>query len=214
MAIDAHELAPGLTYWLAAHPEWEPSENWPEGVLCVCLEGSDEIVLIDPLVPRGTEVEFWEWLDSKLARSAGSLRVLLTAPWHARDAGLVADRYSASIWARPAARWRGPALTTTGELPVGVEALLPAGDTDQALFLLHDHETLVTGDVFSGTGGRFHVFFDEQNRRALLDWLPLLAGLPVTRVLIAHGEPVLTDGSARMRGAIAEARALDAGDAR
>lgn len=214
MAIDAHEPAPGLTYWLAPHPEWEPSENWPEDVLCVCLESSDEIVLIDPLVPRDAEVEFWEWLDSKLARSARSLLVLLTAPWHARDGALVADRYSASIWARPGARWQGPQLTTTGVLPAGVEALLPAGDTDQALFLLRDHETLVTGDVFSGTGGRFHLFFDEQNRRSLLDWLPLLVDLPVTRVLIAHGEPVLTDGAARVREAIAEARALDADDAR
>ena len=29
------ELAPGLVYWMAPHPEWEPDENWPEDVLCV-----------------------------------------------------------------------------------------------------------------------------------------------------------------------------------
>jgi hypothetical protein len=212
--IKAHELAPGLTYWLAPHPEWEPTENWPEDVLCVCLERPDGIVLIDPLVPRGAEAEFWRWLDSKLARSAGSLRVVLTAPWHARDAELVAARCAASIWARPGARWHARAPKIIDELPAGVEALLPDGDTDQALFLLRDAETLVTGDVFSGTGGRFHVFFDEQDRRPFLDWLPLLADLPVTRVLIAHGEPVLTDGAARVREAIAEVRALDADDAR
>jgi hypothetical protein len=213
VAINAHEVAPGLTYWLAPHPEWEPSENWPEEVLCVCVEAPDGIVLIDPLVPRGAEVEFWEWLDSKLARTDGALRLLLTAPWHARDAALVADRHVASVWARPGARWHGPAPTTTGELPRGIAALLPDGDPDQALFLLRDHETLVPGDVFSGTGGRFHVFIGDQDRQPFLDWLPQLAGLPVERVLIAHGEPVLNDGAARLRDAIAEARALDAEEA-
>src|SRR5205823_11921034 len=31
---------------MAPHPEWEPTENWPEDVLCVYYESSDGIVLI------------------------------------------------------------------------------------------------------------------------------------------------------------------------
>ncbi|MGH2921236.1 MAG: hypothetical protein ACRDKU_04120, partial [Gaiellaceae bacterium] len=72
------------------------------------------------------------------------------------------------------------------------------------------HRTLVTGDVFSGTGGKFHVLVDDPDEEALLGWLPNLYELPVERVLIAHGEPVLTDGAARMREAVTEARALHA----
>ena len=68
----------------------------------------------------------------------------------------------------------------------------------------------MTGDVFSGTGGKFHVLVDDTDETAFLDWLPRLYELPVERVLIAHGEPVLADGAARIRDAVAEARALHA----
>jgi hypothetical protein len=182
-----------LSWWFAPHPEWEPTENWPEEVLCARLETEDEVVLIDPLEPaeptRGKRV-----------------RVLLTAPWHDRGTAEVVDRYGASVWAPPDARWQGPPLTTTSELPDGVEALLPPGEPNQALFFLPEHRTLVTGDVFSGTGGRFHVFVDEADPEVLLPWLDGLAELAIDRVLIAHGEPVLANGAERIRAAVAEAR--------
>jgi len=203
--VNLTELAPGFAYWMAPHPEWEPDENWPEDVLCVYFEASDGTVLIDPLVPRGREDEFWRFLDGAVERRGLPVRVLLTAPWHARDAAVVAARYDASIWAPPAAPWKGPALTTTAEIPSGVEALLPEGDENQALFFIPAAGSLVTGDVFSGTGGRFHVFLDDQVRAPFLAWLPRLAALPVESVLIAHGDPVLADGAARIGEAVAEA---------
>ena len=192
---------------MAPHPEWEPDENWPEDVLCVYYAAADGTVLIDPLVTRGKEDEFWQFLDGAVERRGLPVRVLLTAPWHARDAAVVAARYDASIWAPPGARWKGPVLTTTAELPAGVEALLPDGDRDQALFFIPAAGSLVTGDVFSGTGDRFHVFVDDEVTEPFLAWLPRLAALPVESVLIAHGEPVLADGAARIREAVAEALA-------
>ena len=83
--MNVHELAPGLSYWMAAHPAWEATENWPEEVLCVYFEASDGIVLIDPLLPRGHEAEFWRKLDGSVERNGQDVRVLLTSPWHARD---------------------------------------------------------------------------------------------------------------------------------
>ena len=61
--------------------------------------------------------------------------------------------------------------------------------------------------MFSGTGGVFHVFVssDEPNPEAFLTWLPKLLELPIERVLIAHGEPVLSDGVARIREALESA---------
>lgn len=205
--MNVRELAPGFWYWLAPHPEWEPSENWPEEVLCVYYESQDGIVLIDPLLPRGEEDEFRRALDADVDRLGQPVRVLLTAPWHARDAAAVVDRYAATVWAPPRARWEGPALGTTEDLPAGVEALLPDGDDHQALFFIREHQTLVTGDIFSGTGGRFHVFVDDQEPASFLAWLPQLFELPVQRVLIAHGEPVLSEGAAQVRAAVEEARA-------
>ena len=200
------ELEPGLRYWYAPHPEWRPDENWPEGVLCAYYESADALVLFDPLLPRGDEDEFWQALDRDVERHGRPVRVLLTAPWHDRDTTLVVERYGADVWTHPEALWKNdPVLTTTDQLPAGVETLLPDGNEEgQAFFFIREHRTLVTGDMFSGTGGVFHVFIssDEPNPEAFLAWLPNLLELPIERVLIAHGEPVLSDGVARIREAL------------
>ena len=164
-------------------------------------------MLFDPLVPRGEEDEFWRALDADVERVGRPVRVLLTAPWHDRDTALVVERYGAEVWAHPQALWKGPVLTTTDQVPAGVETFLPNGnDEGQAFFFIREHRTLVTGDMFSGTGGRFHVFVSEEhNREAFLVSLTALLALPIERVLIAHGEPVLSDGATRIREALESA---------
>ncbi|MDX6493960.1 MAG: hypothetical protein QOH02_1895, partial [Gaiellaceae bacterium] len=203
--MDVHELAPGLRYWYAPHPEWRPDDDWPEGVLCAYFESTDALVLIDPLVPRGEEDEFWQALDGDVERLGRPVRVLLTTPWHDRDTLLIVDRYGADVWAHPEAQWKhDPVLTTTEAVPAGVEALLPDGNEEgQACFFIPEHRTLVAGDLFSGTGGVFHVYVspDEPNPEAYLAWLPRLLELPIERVLIAHGEPVLENGLTAIRKA-------------
>jgi hypothetical protein len=188
------QLKAGLSYWLAPHPEWTPEENWPEEVMCARYESADGVVLMDPqLWPDGD--------DSFLRVGERPVLVLLTGPWHERDARLFVDRYGATVW---------PA--TTDHVPSGVEIIRPEGDHNQALFFFREQRTLFTGDVFSGTGGRFHVFLDEddiaeEDRPAFLDSLARLAELPIERVLIAHGESIFEDGAERIRQAVAEARA-------
>ena len=203
------ELEPGMRYWYDPHPAWRPDENWPEGVLCAYYESPDALVLIDPLVPRGEEDEFWRALDADVERLGRPVHVLLTSPWHDRDTTLVVERYGAPVWAHPEALWKdAPVLTTTDTVPAGVEALLPDGNEEgQASFFIREHRTLVTGDMFSGTGGVFHVYVspDEPNPEAYLAWLPRLLELPIERVLISHGEPVLSDGVARIREALESA---------
>jgi glyoxylase-like metal-dependent hydrolase (beta-lactamase superfamily II) len=202
--VTTHELAPGLWYWLAPHPEWTPEENWPEQVPCVVYETEAALVLIDPLLPRGEEEEVLRRLDG----AGKPVRVLLTAPWHERGTRDFVDRYDATVWAPPDAHWKSEPPRTSGEVPAGVELLAPEGDRNQVLFFIREHGTLVTGDVFSGTGGRFHVFVDEDAERdLLLPWLERLREMPIDRVIIAHGEPVLCDGAARVGEAVADARA-------
>ncbi len=211
--MQVHEIAPGLWYWFAPHPDWSPDENWPEGVLCGYYEAADAVVLFDPLVPRGEEDEFWRALDRDVERLGLPVRVLLTTAWHDRDTKLVVERYDADVWAHPEAHWKNEPLEehlrlprpVLEDLPVGVEALLPEGNEEgQALFFIREHKTLITGDVFSGTGGRFHVFVstDEPDPQAFFAWLPTLLELPVERVLIAHGDPIMSDGAARIREAL------------
>jgi glyoxylase-like metal-dependent hydrolase (beta-lactamase superfamily II) len=74
------------------------------------------------------------------------------------------------------------------------------------VFFIPEHSTLVSGDVLSGTGGRLHVFVDEADREPLLRSLDALGDLPIDRVIIPHGDPILADGAARIRAAVAEAR--------
>lgn len=180
------ELAPGLSYWLAPHPDWEEGDNWPREVPCFRFESEDGIVFIDPLAPPTDERPDW---------------ILLTAPWHARDTARYPDT---RVWAPPDAVWQGPSLTTTAELPAGVEVLLPEGDPNEALFYLRDQRALITGDAFSGTDGRFHVFIDDQEREPFVRSLRRLLELPIESVLVAHGPFVLDGATDALRAALEE----------
>ena len=185
-----------LSWWAAPHPDWEPGEDWPENVPVVRYETRDEVALIDPFLPT----------DGAFDPHGKPVRVLLTQGAHYRGTAEVVARYGASVWAPPNARWRKiPNPATTDVLPVGVEAIELDGEPQQVVFLIREHATLVTGDVLSGTGGVLHVFVDEADPERLLPALAALGELPIERVIIPHGEPILTDGAARIRAAVAEA---------
>ena len=186
-----------LSWWTAPHPDWEPGEDWPEDVPVVRYETRDEVVLIDPFLPA----------DGGFDPHGKPVRVLLTQGAHYRGTAEVVARYGASVWAPPNARWRKiPNPSTTDVLPTGVEAIDLDGEPQQVVFLIREHATLVTGDVLSGTGGVLHVFVDEADPDRLLPALAALGELPIERVIIPHGDPILTDGAARIRSAVADAR--------
>jgi glyoxylase-like metal-dependent hydrolase (beta-lactamase superfamily II) len=186
-----------LTWWLAPHPAWEPGEDWDAEVPVVRYETDDEVVLIDPFLPPAANFD----------PSGKHVRVLLTQPAHYRGTDDFVTRYRASVWVPPHAVWRRrPRPGTTEELPRGIEAIELDGEPQQVVFFIRDHATLVTGDVLSGTGGRLHVFVDEADPERLLPSLDALADLPIDQVIIPHGDPILADGAARIRAAVAEAR--------
>ena len=187
-----------LTWWLSPHPDWEPTENWPEEVPVVRYETDDEVVLIDPFLPPGDDFD----------PHGKPVRVLLTQGAHYRGTVDFVERYGASVWAPPKAAWRKiPNPATTDELPPGVEVIELDGEPQQVMFFIREHATLVSGDVLSGTGGRLHVFVDEADPERLLPALDALADLPIERVIIPHGDLILENGAARIRSAVAEARA-------
>jgi glyoxylase-like metal-dependent hydrolase (beta-lactamase superfamily II) len=187
-----------LSWWFSPHPDWEPGEDWPQKVPVVRYETDDEVALIDPLLPP----------DDDFDPRGKRVKVLLTQPAHRRGTADFVERYGASVWAPPRAEWRkGPSPATTRELPPGVEALELDGEPQQVVFWISEHATLVSGDVLSGTTGRLRIFVDEADRDPLLASLERIAELPIGRVIIPHGDPVLTDGAARIRDAVAEARA-------
>jgi glyoxylase-like metal-dependent hydrolase (beta-lactamase superfamily II) len=185
-----------LSWWFSPHPDWEPGEDWPEEVPVVRLDTDDEVVLIDPFLPP----------DGDFDPRGKPVRVLLTQGAHYRGTRDFVERFGASVWAPSRAAWKKrPNPATTEELPQGVEAIELDGEPQQVVFYIREHRTLVSGDVLSGVGGRLHVFVDEADPQRLLPALERIAGLPIERVIIPHGELILSDGSARIRQAVAEA---------
>jgi hypothetical protein len=199
------EIAPGLVRWTAAHPDWNPqataggAEDWEEMVGCVLYEQPDVVTLIDPLIPRDDGAGFLRWLDERVAGRPVS--ILTTIHWHRRDREELAERYRSQT----ARAWNA--------IPAGVKPspLRGAGET---LYWLPAVSTLVAGDrliVREGVGLRLcpQSWLDgvHVNRPGLADLLAPLLELPIERVLVSHGEPVLHDARAALAHAIAEARA-------
>jgi hypothetical protein len=196
--MEITQIAPGLRYWTAPHPEWRGATDWPEDVGCVYCEASDAIVLIDPLLPNGEEDEFWAMLDAAIERSALPVAVLLTAPWHERSAPVVAERYGATVWV----------CESRDLLPAGVEVFVPAGNSEgQVAFFLRPYQALVVAEFLMGADGGLRVCLSPTltDRHAFDESLRTLLDLPIDHVLVSHGEPVLHDGKRR----IAEALGLD-----
>lgn len=199
------EIRPGLAYWTAAHPQWSGATHWPEEVGCVYYEAADAVVLIDPLLPRGEEESFLAALDREVERVDRPVAVLLTAPWHARDAVSVAARYGTIVWAHPDGRERLPFETHSGPLPEGVETFAPGGVREgDVAFLIRPHRALVVAEFFMGVGDGLRVCPSpalrdrasfETSLRSLLDW-------PIDHVLVSHGPPVIGDGRRRMDEAL------------
>src|SRR5262249_9546133 len=82
------ELRTGLWHWQAPHPEWTPDQWWPQLVSSYALDDGARLLLFDPLgVPE------------ELLALAGEREtaIVLTAPWHERDARSLVQRLGAPV---------------------------------------------------------------------------------------------------------------------
>ncbi len=207
--MEVTEVRPGLWRWTAYHEEWK------EIVGCVYCETGDGVVVIDPLVPEDEAERFWAALDQDVERAGGTVHVLVTVFWHTRSTAAMVERYGARVWAptrgRGAIERRAGVVTDAfrGEdlLPGGIEAF-PTARAAEVVFWIPQHRTLVPGDVLLGDG-------NGGLRLCPPSWLPekatpeKLAGslrplleLPVERVLVSHGQPVLERGKAALARAL------------
>jgi hypothetical protein len=199
------EIVPGLLRWTAPHPAWNPqsapgsSGDWDEDVGSVLYELPDTLVLIDPLIPSEDRGAFLDWLDGRIAARAVS--VLTTIRWHRRNREELAERY------------RSTTSRAWNAIPPGIKPL-PLRGAGEIMFWLPAVATLVAGDrLVGGQDGRLEVCPESWlegvhvNRPGLAELLRPLIELPIERVLVSHGEPVLRDGRADLARAIAEAEA-------
>jgi hypothetical protein len=196
------ELAPGLYRWTGRHPDAtadQPAgpDDWDPVVGSVAFDTGEALALIDPLIPGEERDRFLDWLDRLVAGRPAP--ILTTIRWHSRDREALAERYASNS---PRA-WNA--------LPRGVEQkpLRGAGET---VYWLPAAACLVFGDRLLGdSAGGVRVCPDSWLTRERADragvarlMRPLLE-LPVERLLVSHGEPVLHDGRAALARAIGEA---------
>jgi hypothetical protein len=202
-AVPPVEIVPGLLRWTAPHPAWsaggEPgsADDWEQEVGSVLYELPDAVVLFDPQLPSDGRAEFLRWLDQRIAGRPVS--ILTTIQWHRRDREELAGRY----------RWT--TKSAWNAIPAGVvpEPLRGAGET---MYWLPDVTTLIAGDRLLGDGhGGLRVSpqswldYTHLDRAAVAMLMRRLLELPIERVLVSHGEPVLHDGRAALAHAIADA---------
>jgi glyoxylase-like metal-dependent hydrolase (beta-lactamase superfamily II) len=166
-----HEVSPGLWHWNAPHPEWEPGEPWDQAVSSYAVEHGDQLLLFDPLgVPR--EIEGLA-ADRETA-------IVLTAPWHERDARRLVERLGAAVytprpdtaedilrtfgvtveqgWVSPDVRWlldgeAGQAhwYAAGDRLPVGAQAF-PGQKPNDLVLWVESHHAVVAGDTLADLG--------------------------------------------------------------
>jgi glyoxylase-like metal-dependent hydrolase (beta-lactamase superfamily II) len=197
--MELRELRPGLWRWVVFHPEWR------EDVGSIAYEAPDTLVLIDPLVLED------DALDDLVRRVGKPVSILITVYWHTRSAGALAKRHSGRVFAArkaraPVSRRAGPVETfDPGDgLPGGLRALATVRG-GEVVYWIPEHRALVPGDVILGAKDGPGLRLCPQS------WLPgtwktphLVASLrpalelPIARVLVSHGQPVLRGGHAAL----------------
>jgi hypothetical protein len=202
--VEIQQIRPGLFRWAAPHPEWSPgaspgsTADWPQEVGSVLYEAPDATVLIDPLLPPERE-SFLRELDKRLHRRGRPVTILTTIGFHRRDRDELARRYEAST------------SRAKKNLPAGVESF-PVRRAGETIFWLPEHRVLVPGDRLIGSPGGGLRVCPQSWLRYLPNPLTIaqlkqamgpLLELPVERVLVSHGEPVLADARRALSAALA-----------
>jgi hypothetical protein len=108
--LAVREVRAGVWHWEARHPEWNERQWWGPLVSSYAIDDGARLVLFDPLAPPAEIEQLTQ--DRETA-------IVLTCPWHRRDAGALASRY-------------GAPLDFLGDLPNNVPAEQAAG-TEQIL---------------------------------------------------------------------------------
>ena len=208
--LNATELAPGLWRWTALHPEWE------QEVGCLALAAGEDLVLIDPLLPEDDE-EAW----AELGRAIDGARrtdVVLTVFYHDRSAGAIRARWpDVQIHAEAGGIVHIEGIPThlyrAGDhLPGGLVAHSTPREGEAVLWEATSG-SLILGDVLLGKDGGLVIcpagwLPEGVGRQDMATALTPMLDLPLQRILVSHGEPVLAKARTALQRAIVEA-ALD-----
>jgi glyoxylase-like metal-dependent hydrolase (beta-lactamase superfamily II) len=160
------------------------------------IDDGERLLVFDPIAPPSL-------LDEVAAGE--HVVVVLTCPWHRRDARSVVERLGAPVYVPPPDEGdpdpvRGEVFRAGDRLPVGVQAFAGLESNDLVLWV-ESRRALVAGDTLIDRGEGLEVPLDwaEQNvpPEQIVAGLQPLLELPVELVLPTHGRP--TDRAALER---------------
>jgi glyoxylase-like metal-dependent hydrolase (beta-lactamase superfamily II) len=182
------EVEPGLWHWEAPHPAWKPGEDWGQLVSSYAVDDGERLLLFDPLAVPGSIEEL---------AAARETAIVLTTPWHARDAEGLAARLGIPLYVPPPDEGdpnpvEGNVYRAGDRLPVGVEAF-PGMEPNDLVLWVESRRALVVGDTLidRGQGLEFPTDWADKGVPAeeILAGLQPLLSLPVELVLPTHGAP-------------------------
>jgi glyoxylase-like metal-dependent hydrolase (beta-lactamase superfamily II) len=191
------EVEAGVWHWQASHPEWKgPGRGWDALVSSYAVDTGDRLLLFDPLA-LPAEVE-------ELA-AGRETAIVLTCPWHRRDAPALAERLDVAIYVPPPDEGdpdpvNGTVFEAGERLSIGVEAR-PGVEPNDLVLWVGSRRALVIGDSLIDRGDGLIFPEDWAARHGSPDELraqlqPLLE-LPVELVLPTHGAPTDRPGLER-----------------
>jgi glyoxylase-like metal-dependent hydrolase (beta-lactamase superfamily II) len=190
------ELRTGVWHWEARHPEWNERQWWGPLVSSYAIDDGERLLLLDPLAPP-SEID-------ELA-AGRETAIVLTCPWHVRDARTLAERLGAPLYVPPPDEGdpdpvEGQVFRAGDRLPVGVDAFSGMEPNDLVLWV-ESRRALVVGDTLIDRGHGLEFPADWADKgvpsEQILESLRPLLELPVELVLPTHGAP--TDRAALER---------------
>jgi glyoxylase-like metal-dependent hydrolase (beta-lactamase superfamily II) len=185
------EVGTGVWHWEAPHPEWKPETDWDPDytdVSSYAIDDGERIMLFDPLAAP-SEID-----DLAADRETA---IVLTSPWHRRDALTLAKRLGAPIYVPPPDPpdpdpVPGQVFKAGDRLPIGVEAF-PGREPNDLVLWIESRRALVAGDTLinRGRGLEFPIDWVPEGvpPEEILQGLRTLLDLPVELVLLTHGGP-------------------------
>ncbi len=182
------EVQSGVWHWQAPHPDWKPDEDWDQLVSSYAIDDGERVLLFDPLaLPR----EIDDLLDGREAA------IVLTCPWHARDAESIAERLGIAIHVPPPDEGdsnplEGQVFAVGDRLPIGVEAF-PGMEPNDLVLWVESRGAVVTGDTLIDRGEGLEIpanwLREGVTPEQVAEGLRPLLERPLEHVLATHGGP-------------------------